>query len=135
MVYNGIPQPVRIGTFLAIAVVILFFTFRSAVSKGHAHAQADSLTHNALVIAQGLAYFFNDQNRYPAATEFAERNIMLRYFNNFPPQEFPAVQCPQSFAYKRATLNNYEFDFCLPSDSGAYRAGWNQITEKTSVQQ
>lgn len=131
MIYNGIPQSVRIGVAMALAVVILFFTYRSALNKGQVRAQADSLTHNALVVTQGLVYFNKDQNRYPAATEFAERNIMLPYFDNFPPLEFPTVLCQQSFLYKRATPTTYEFNFCLPSDSGGFKAGWNLLSEKS----
>lgn len=111
---------------LCVAVVLLLVIFQG-LNKGKQAAQAQIIAQGAQNLAAGLKYFYNDQNRFPSATEFADQNIMLNYFSAFPPTNFVSAACSQSFIYKRISQTNFQLNFCLPRGVGGYNDGWNMI--------
>ncbi len=112
---------------LAVAVVLLLAVFWG-VGSGRLQAQGGLVLQNAQSLQAGLRYFYADQNRFPTAEEFQDQNLMLSYFNAFPPAELAAGPCSGSFSYKRPAAGSYELDFCLPASSGGLTAGWHAIS-------
>jgi hypothetical protein len=112
---------------LLAAVILLLAVFLGA-SAGKQLATSETIIQTAQNLSAGAQYFYNDQNRYPTASEFADQNTMLNYFNVFPPQNFVSKNCSQSFVYKRTDDSNFSLSFCLPGAFGAYQSGWNTIS-------
>jgi hypothetical protein len=111
---------------LAVAVILLVALLWGA-AKGKTTAQSEAIVKAQANLVSGLKFFYQDQNRFPSATEFADSPTMLSYFTVFPPPNFVSKNCSQSFFYVRNNLNNYTLSFCLPVASGGYVAGWNSI--------
>lgn len=125
--YFGIKKRIlQILTVLLAAVVLLLFVFLGW-SSGKYFAQSGIVFKNALAVAESLDYFLKDQDRYPSALEFQDRNIMMNYFNNFPPFNFVSKNCQQSYLYKRAKLTEYSLAYCLERAVKGQKKGWNQI--------
>ncbi len=110
-----------------IAAVVLLLAVVGGVNNGKKIAQAKILIQTSKSAASALQYFYQDQNRYPTATEFENQNLMLSYFSNFPLPNYPSSACSQSFVYKRADPAAFSLSFCLPVASSGYQAGWNNI--------
>lgn len=122
-----ITKKIWLGLTVIITAVILFFSLLWGISAGQQLAQAGLVAANANSIARGLQFFYQDQNRFPTAIEFQNRNIMLGYFNNFPPMEFISSGCPGSFIYKRTSSQKFQLDFCLPKAFQNFSRGWNVL--------
>jgi hypothetical protein len=112
-----------------VAAVILLWSLYLGISHGRSQAQAESVLQNAAQLKKALNYFYNDQNRFPTAEEFADKNVIEKYAQNFPPPEFTTAACAQSFVYKRPTPGSFVLNFCLPASTGGFNSGWNQVTE------
>jgi type II secretory pathway pseudopilin PulG len=116
---------------LVTALIMVVFLLLSIVltwNSGKNSAQSRLVLTNASGLQKALDYFYSDQDRFPTAQEFADRNIMINYANLFPPVNFVSKSCSQSFVYKRASKNNYSLSFCLPKKEGNLKQGWNQVT-------
>ena len=111
-----------------LAAVVLFLAIVWGAGAGKQLAESAVVLQTAQNLSKGLTYFYNDQNRYPTASEFSDQNIMLDYFTIFPPEDYVSKNCPQSFVYKRADQADYSLAFCLPGASGSYAAGWNTLS-------
>ena len=111
-----------------IAAVVLLWAIFGGLSQGQKISQSQIITQTAKNVAAALNYFYQDQNRYPSATEFADQNLMLTYMTNFPLPNYPSSSCSQSFVYKRADAGSFQLSFCLPTAEGSYQAGWNTIS-------
>ncbi len=111
-----------------LAAVILFWAIHSGSDTGKNLAQASMVSQNAQFLAQGFDFFYQDQNRFPSALEFADNNLMNGYYANFPPLSFASQVCPESFIYKRPSAKSFEINFCLPAGFSTYSKGWNKIT-------
>lgn len=111
-------------TALVILTALLLWL---AVINGQRSAQSRQIVKDVNAIKQGLEYFYQDQNRYPAVSEFDEQNVMRQYLSNFPPQEFASGVCTESISYQNNFRNDYELRFCLSKGVKGYRAGWNSI--------
>jgi len=112
-----------------IMAVILFIALAKGMSDGKKSAQSQAIINSVASLQKGVSYFNNDQNRFPTAVEFSDQVIMSDYFGNFPPVNFAATSCAENYIYKRVSDSNYELDFCLPVNAGAYKAGWNSISQ------
>jgi hypothetical protein len=110
-----------------IAAVILLLAIVWGINTGKKIAQAKIIIQTSKSAALALQYFYQDQNRYPTATEFENQSLMLTYFSNFPLPNYPSSACSESFVYKRAEPAAYSLSFCLPTVEGGYQAGWNSI--------
>jgi len=119
----------KIWLFLTVllAAVILFFSLFFGIKSGKLLAQSAIISGNAVSLNKGLQFFYKDQNRFPTAVEFSNNNIMLDYFSIFPAADFASESCPNSFAYKRNSLQEFQLNFCLPKAFQNYSAGWNSI--------
>ncbi len=111
-----------------IAAVVLFWAILSGIGSGQLLAQSQMVVQTSQNIGKSLQYFYQDQDRYPSATEFANQNVMLTYATGFPLPEYISKNCSESFVYKRLSLNVFELDFCLPVATNNYQAGWNKIS-------
>jgi len=114
-----------------IVAVVLLLVIVWGVNTGKKIAQAKILIQTSKSAASALQYFYQDQNRYPTATEFENQNLMLTYFSNFPLPNYPSSACSQSFVYKRPDPATFQLSFCLPTAQGGYGAGWNTINGST----
>ena len=110
-----------------IVAVVLLLVIVWGVNTGKKIAQAKILIQTSKSAALALQYFYQDQNRYPTATEFENQNLMLTYFSNFPLLNYPSAACSQSFVYKRPDPVTFSLNFCLPTAEGGYGGGWNTI--------
>lgn len=110
-----------------IAAVVLLLAIVWGINNGKKIAQAKIIIQTSKNAVSALQYFYQDQNRYPTAVEFADQNLMLNYMSNFPLPDYPSSNCSQSFVYKRADAATYQLSFCLPTAEGGYQAGWNMM--------
>jgi hypothetical protein len=122
-----LPHNLKIFLSSLLAAVVLFLAISNGIKAGNENAQSQVALQTAQNLAAGLQYFYNDQNRFPTAVEFADQNTMLNYFSVFPPASFVSSNCSQSFIYKPVNDANFQLDFCLARAAGGYSAGWNVI--------
>ena|ERR1051326_2149485 len=120
-------------TVIGVAVILLF-SIALGQSRGQSLAQSEVVLHNAKAMALGLRFFYQDQNRYPTALEFEDRNLMLNYFDSFPPQKFLTSSCVDSFNYKRPAQENFTLNFCLPTGVENFAKGWSSFNQDTPVE-
>jgi type II secretory pathway pseudopilin PulG len=116
---------------LAAALIIVVFLLLSIVlawNSGKNLAQSKLVVTNVSGLQKALDNFYDDQDRFPTAQEFADRNIMINYANLFPSVDFVSKSCSQSFVYKRTSKNNYILSFCLPKKEDGFKQGWSQVT-------
>jgi hypothetical protein len=125
------PIPKRIWHILTVllAAVILLWAVLGGLSAGKTQAQTQLVIQNAREITKGFSYFYSDNNRYPAISEYQNQNLMLEYFNYFPPRNLAFSLCGENYIYKRNSNSSFQLNFCLPKASQGFKAGWNQITE------
>jgi hypothetical protein len=121
---------VKKNTYTAAAclsVLFLILAVLRGAEAGKIRAQSRLVAGNARALSQGLRYFYQDQDRYPTALEFANAGVMLGYFNLFPAREFPSGSCFQSFDYKRISDAAFSLNFCLSGKISGLKSGWNSI--------
>jgi hypothetical protein len=111
-----------------LAAVVLLLVISWGNSTGQKISQAKIVIQTSKSAAQALQFFYQDQNRYPTATEFDNQNLMLTYMSNFPLPNYPSFSCSQSFIYKRPNVNSFQLSFCLPIAEEGYKAGWDTIS-------
>src|SRR6185369_5489479 len=99
---------------VGLVLVLLGLGVLWAFVAGSRAGKSVVILKNAQALQQGLLYFQADQNRYPTAVEFKDRNIMLNYFSAFPPQTVAGGPCQLSFDYASPTAKTFELAFCLP---------------------
>lgn len=116
-----------------VVAAVLLFALVSGASAGKSNAQDKTVLNGAQSVQKALGYFYNDQNRYPTAEEFQDKNIMLTYLTTFPLPNFVSASCPQSFIYKRITAQSYQLDFCLVRGLSGYIKGWNVLSGSQSL--
>jgi hypothetical protein len=104
-----------------VLVLLVWWGFKNGVRA----AQSKRIIKDAQVLSSAFAEFKKDQNRYPADTEYEDRNVMRSYITNFPPAEFVSELCPSSFDYFNASPQTYELRFCLPKAAKGFQKGWN----------
>ncbi len=124
-------QKKSVGKIWSLAAVLimaalLLLSLEVAWNSGKSSAQSKVVLANTKGLQTALDYFYSDQNRFPTAIEFADRNTMIRYATLFPPPDFVSKSCSQSFVYKRASKSSYTLNFCLPKSEGGIKAGWSQ---------
>ncbi len=115
-----------------IVAVILFLVISKGLSVGQQTAQAENVVKITQSLVTGLQNFYSDQDRFPSPLEFADKTIMLNYFSSFPPSDFASSACNQSFVYKRVSISNFQLNFCIPTATGKYSAGWNMVDGQPS---
>jgi hypothetical protein len=118
-------QNLLIGFLLLILALGVLWALTTGVRAG----KSTIVMKNTAALKTGIDYFFADQNRYPTAIEFADRNIMADYFSGFPPVAILGGSCTRSYNYSSATAKNFELDFCLPRAAAGYPGGWNKIVK------
>lgn len=111
-----------------IATAVFFGSLFFGIQQGKTTAQSESLYNQVRELNKGLDNFFLDQNRFPDSEEFSDANILLTYFSGLPQNQPLTSACEQNFIYKRLELTGYQLNFCLPSNFGNYKQGWNVIT-------
>ncbi len=112
---------------IAILVVLLVLAIWWAFDLGKRSAQSRQVVKDAQALTTALEYFYKDQSRYPAITEFLDQNIMRQYASGFPPQNYISRFCQKSFDYTNTFRNDYELRFCLSKSVKGYKTGWNVI--------
>ncbi len=110
-----------------VAIVVLALLLLWAYSSGQKAGQSRQVIKDAKTITAALEYFYKDQNRYPAITEFNDQNVMRQYMDNFPPQQFTDSVCDKTYDYQNAFRADYELRICLPKAQGNFKTGWNVI--------
>lgn len=118
---------------IAVSAVLLLLALLSGLHTGRQRAAGLVVLQNLDQIGKGLSAFQADQDRYPSAFEFSDRNVMSSYFNVFPPAIVPAG-CQQDFVYQNPTPASFVLQFCLPVAVGGFRAGWSQVQSVPSTQ-
>ena len=113
---------------LGVLVLSVFFLVQFGLSAGLKNQQARVVIQNAQAIKQGLEFFYADFDRLPKETEFFSPALMQPYFSNFPPPNFSSADCPETFLYKRFSVESAEINFCLPTEALAFSAGWNKLS-------
>jgi len=122
---------IQLLTVLAAAVVLLLVVF-AGIQTGKNRAQSLVAAGNTKELTKGLGYFYGDNGRFPSAAEFQDnRNLMLNYFNVYPPAQLPLGKCPSSYTYQRPTPQTFKLQFCLAAGWNGYNAGWNQFDQNT----
>lgn len=114
---------------LGFLVILLALGLWWAVRAGIRSGQSATILKNVAALNTGLGYFFADQNRYPTALEFQDKNIMLNYVSPFPPENLASGLCQETYRYSSPTARTFELAFCLPTGKEGFAAGWNKITQ------
>jgi hypothetical protein len=117
----------KIAITVLLAAVVLLLVIVWGIARGKSIAQAKIIVQTSQNTVKALKYFYQDQNRYPSAVEFADQNLMLNYMSNFPLPDYPSSVCSQSFDYKRSDDNDFQLSFCIPIADGGFKAGWNTV--------
>lgn len=125
--YSMLSSRLLQNLFLALLVVILGAGVGFAALIGSRGAKSAIILKNVQTIRTGLNYFLQDQNRYPTAVEFQDRNIMENYFSAFPLVNIPGGSCQQTYNYFNNTPKTYTLNFCLPKGSQGFAAGGNKV--------
>jgi hypothetical protein len=112
-----------------MAVILLLATLQG-ISSGNQVAASQSVSESAQNLQKGIEYFYQNENRFPTAVEFADQATMAGYFTNFPPKDLPSKQCSQSYLYKRISDSSYQLSFCLPTSVNNSKKGWNTISQE-----
>jgi hypothetical protein len=120
------------SSYAAVIVVTALFLYSAFLgfSKGKSIAQAKANLFVVQELSKGLDSFFKDQDRFPDAQEFGNKNVLLGYFTALPEVVFTNAVCSQNFIYKRLNETSYELDFCLATGVSPYSQGWNKINEQ-----
>lgn len=118
-------QNILVG-FLALLFILGVWW---ALVSGSRAGKSAVILKNTAAVRDGLQYFLADQNRYPTAVEFQDRNIMLNYFSAFPAQQILGGSCTQTYDYSSPTAKTFELDFCLPKAKASFTAGWNKLKQ------
>ena len=110
---------------LSILIVLLSFL---GINRGKDRAKAQAILENTKAIVSSLDFFYNDNNRFPTADEFANKELMQSYFSTYPDfQSWSSKNCAPAYGYTRPSARSYKLDFCLPASAEDYKAGWNEI--------
>lgn len=113
--------------FLVLFIVLLSLAVFGQ-GRGKDQAKAKEIVASVGSIVSSLDFFYNDNNRFPTADEFASKEIMQDYFSVYPDfNTWSEGACDAGFNYTRPNTKAYKLDFCLPSNSGEYKKGWNEI--------
>src|SRR5690348_15740443 len=105
---------IQLAVVLVAAVILLVVVLKGS-STGKLQAQSQIVSSNASVLADGLNYFYSDEERYPTADEYQSNSaMMLKYFSGFPPAAIPSKNCPSSFSYQHPSYGSYKLSFCIP---------------------
>jgi hypothetical protein len=118
------------NTILSLAGAIVVLGVLWGVVAGRRAGQGQAVLAQAETLTAGLDYFYSDNNRYPSATEFQDRNLMLHYFSAYPLPVIKSRGCPQAFAYSSPNTKTYELRMCLPRAAKGFQRGWNVINPK-----
>lgn len=116
-------QNILLGFLVVLLVLLTWWGW----SNGVRSAKSKRIVKDAQVMTQAFKEFHNDQNRYPATTEFKDNAVMRTYISNFPPQTFTSELCEKSFDYFNANSQTYELRFCLPKAVNSFKKGLNTI--------
>jgi hypothetical protein len=116
-------QNIIVGIGAALLAVGLAWGIMSGIRAG----KSDTILTQAENVTTGLRYFFTDNNRYPSAQEFQDKNLMLHYFSVYPLPSITGGGCTQTFAYTSSSIRTYELRFCLPKARGGFAKGWNAV--------
>lgn len=123
MIQSHWSQNILLGFLVVVLILLVWWGW----SNGVRSAKSKRLVKDAKIMVTAFKEFHNDQNRYPATTEFIDNTVMRAYISNFPPQTFPTELCPKSFDYFNAAPQTYELRFCLPKAVDGYKAGLNTL--------
>lgn len=114
-----------------VAVILLYVTY-SGIRSGNLDAKSEVVLANAKTLAEGINYFYEDQDRFPSDEEFLDFDIMSSYIEGYPPVKIWGGQClskerNDSYSYFSLNEKSYELSFCLPSAIEGYKAGNNTV--------
>lgn len=121
----------RVGEVVIVGLlgVVFFVSVAFGIRAGISGSQSRFTVANAQQVVKALGYFKNDQDRYPSPSEFADRNIMLKYFSVYPVPTIISGQCAQQYVYRTNTPQDFELVYCLTSAVGNSLAGYNTVDE------
>ncbi len=122
-------------TAVGLVAVILIYSTYSGITSGITDGKSHTVLANAKTIAQGLKYFYDDQNRYPSREEFSDLNLMRSYITGYPPLAIAGGACLENaelggFDYYSLDFKTYELRFCLPGAIDNFKPGINSVKSK-----
>lgn len=118
---NLIKYAVVSGTCL-VFLLSLFLGFLAGKNKSASNVVAT----NAAQVQKALAYFYNDQGRYPTEAEFSDRGSFGLYLSQ-PISNFALGSCKNLITYVILPTHQPELLACMSSSSGNFKAGTNTI--------
>jgi type II secretion system protein G len=122
-------------TLIELLVVIAIIGILAAVvlvSLNSARAKSRDARRLADVrqIMTALELFFNDNNRYPTATENLQQLVSANYLGAVP-APLPGGTCTATtYPYTNPTSTSYTVTFCLEGPTGGFSAGNRTASEK-----
>lgn len=112
-----------------VLFLVLLVVIHLGASSGKKRSFSESMAAMSLEHVKALDFFFQDNARFPTADEFAGESFVNRYFNREPQPLTPVGECPGEVIYTRPSFNAYQLNFCLETQVGEYKEGWNQISK------
>jgi hypothetical protein len=111
-----------VGGLCLIFLLSIFLGFIAGKNKSASGVVAS----NTLQVKKALAYFYNDQGRYPTEAEFSDRGSFGLYISQ-PLSNFSAGSCKNLIVYTILPTHQPELLACMPSSSTGFKAGTNTI--------
>jgi choline-glycine betaine transporter len=123
MINIAIVRTIAIALVGILFVITVLFGVRSGVRRAQSYAVLDTVAQ----VKQAVDYFYSDNNRYPSAVEFNAASSMGTYLQPFPAHEFRSAGCQQSITYRYTNQQQYQLDYCIPSDVQDSTAGTHTL--------
>ena len=118
------------ATVLAVVVLAVLISAFYGQRAGREMAKSNLTLKQVAAINAGLAYFYNDQDRFPGAGELADKAVMGPYVSPVPAVPVPSKQCPSVLSYDTFDQRSFTFRYCLPRDFQGHTAGSYILTER-----
>jgi hypothetical protein len=123
------PKYIR-ASVLSVVLFIVLLTSLAGFRAGRDLAKADVTLKQVDVLMKGLDYFYNDQDRYPSATEFEDKSALGTYVSSLPVNQVTSTQCGVTLAYDTFDERAFTLSYCLPRGAGAQLPGIHKISER-----
>lgn len=124
-------SPERIRAAVIVLVLVLFVTVCGfGFVAGRDLARADLVVGQAQGLAQGLAYFYADQDRFPSPQEFAEQASFGVYAQGVPVHTVSSKACPTVLGYESLTLRTFSITYCIPRSVNGLPQGVHEVTNR-----
>jgi hypothetical protein len=118
---------------LIVAFLLCVWALWSGISSGLSRERSLQVYSNSRSVLSALKYYHADQEIYPTADQFFNREIMVPFYLSampvYPKQKGDCASF-SNFQYSQSSPNSFSLKYCLESNTEGESAGVHQLTEK-----